>query len=158
MSLSRILLVLSVFLLVCCKQEIKTVFPDITEETEQYLLHNNYTVIVYINVVAGQCVVCALESLKAWQKYGRVLEKYKTGVLPVIRYNDKDAVLNACQSMGEFYPVIDSLYKFRMLNNGIFESAVDNIFVVDRNKNVIFTESPIKNEKIWKKFIKRIKK
>jgi hypothetical protein len=149
------ILFIAVFIFASCKQEwIKVTFPDnIPDETEQYIQNHEYTVLLCID--STECSPCVLNF---WKPYKRVLEKYDTGILLIIRNSDEQVVINILKSLKVvFHFIIDKEEKFKA-ENKIFKSVTDNIFVIDKNKNVIFSESPIKNEQTWGKFMKIIRK
>jgi hypothetical protein len=82
------------------------------------------------------------------------LEKHKTGILLVILNSDEEAITNTLNQMDvAFHFIIDKESKFTG-NNEVFKFAKDKAFVMNKNKNVIFPDSPIKNEENWAKFIK----
>ena len=149
-------LILTVYLLsVSCKNEMKLTLTDnIVNEIEN--LQHPYNIILYIDI--SGCTSCELQLLSPWTKYQPVLEKYETGLLLVIYHPNKQSVMEVLQTIGEFNCVFDATGKFKSANKRLFESVQDNTFVIDRNKNVIFTESPIKNEETWNRFIKCVRK
>jgi hypothetical protein len=55
-----------------------------------------------------------------------------------------------------FCHAYDKTHKFRTSNDKIFRIACNGVFVIDKNKNVIFTGSPIATEENWKSFIKLV--
>jgi hypothetical protein len=149
-------LILAVYLLaVSCNNEIKLTLTDnLVNEIEN--LQNKYNIILYIDI--SDCTSCELQNLSPWTMYKQVLKKYETDLLLVIFHPDKQYIMEILQTVGDFNCVFDVLGQLKSANSRVFASVKDNIFVIDRNKNVIFTESPIKDEKTWKKFIKRIGK
>ncbi|MDR3244885.1 MAG: hypothetical protein LBT50_00450 [Prevotellaceae bacterium] len=112
-------------------------------------------IIIYIDI-AG-CTPCSLSNLEPWKNYKKTLAKYDAGVLLVFRNPDEEKIIDILKSMEiTFHFMFDKTGKFKA-ENEIFKS-VGNILVIDKNKNVIFSESPIKNEQTWGMFLKKIKK
>jgi len=156
MNLSKLLLfIFLVFDFISCKQDLQVVFPDIPK-LEQRTQNNEYTTIIYVDS-SGQCTPCSLKHLNSWKAYQKTLEKYKTNILLVVNYSNEQYFIEALKTVGVFDFVLDQKSAFRILNDKIFRSAYDGIFVIDKNKNVIFTDSPIKNEQTWGKFMKIVK-
>ncbi|MDR0603431.1 MAG: hypothetical protein LBG80_03900 [Bacteroidales bacterium] len=157
MNLSRILLlVVFISTLISCKNAFdKVVFTD--ANIEKYTQNNEYTVIVYVDSTGG-CRPCAFQHLNLWKAYQKSLNKYNTGILLVINYSDEQLVIEILKSIGVFHFVFDKTGKFKIMNYEIFQTASDGIFVIDRNKNVIFTGSPIINEEKWNAYRKIIEK
>jgi hypothetical protein len=145
------------FITFSCKNEIKVVLTDaVSEKIEQD--NHKYLITVYLEGIG--CTSCALQNLRPWAKHKQVLDKYNTGILLVINYLDEHAIIEKLKSIGifdAFVIVFDKDGEFRMLNNDIFHTVQDGIFVFDESKNVIFTESPIKSEEKWNAFVKIIK-
>jgi hypothetical protein len=91
-----------------------------------------------------------------WKHLEKNLEKNNTGILFVICNSDEQSVIEALKYNKLTFPFIfDKGGKFKA-NNEIFKFVKDNVFVMDRNKNVIMAESPIENEQTWKMFIKKL--
>jgi hypothetical protein len=127
---------------------------NIPNETKRYMYLYDYTVVIYID--SAQCTPCSLEHLKLWKFCKKDLEEHNTGILLIIHNSDEQLVIETLKSIGVFNFILDKGGKFK-LNNEIFKIINNNVFVMDRNKNVIFTESPIANKKQWDLFIKGIK-
>jgi glutaredoxin len=117
---------------------------------------HEYMAVVYVDSVT--CTSCKFNNLTMWKHLEKNLEKNNTGVLFVIRNSDEQSVIEALKSNKLTFPFIfDNGGKFKA-NNEIFKFARSNVFVMDRNKNVIMAESPIENEQTWAMFLKRVKK
>jgi hypothetical protein len=86
------------------------------------------------------------------------LNKYNTGILLVINYSNEQVVIEILKSIGVFHFVFDKTSKFKIMNYEIFQAASDGVFVIDRDKNVIFAGSPIVNEEKWNTYRKIIEK
>jgi peroxiredoxin len=151
------ILILIIVFFVSCKDRIKIIFPDIVQdEIEQYMQKHKYIVVIYIDSAA--CTPCSLNHLTLWKKHREELDNNNTGILLVIHHFDEQVVINALKSIKiTFHFVIDKERKFKATNIEVFYKTWDNTFVMNRNKNVIFTGSSITTEKIWKSFIKLIK-
>jgi hypothetical protein len=75
----------------------------------------------------------------------------------VINNTNEQNIIEILKSLEiSFHFVFDKKAKFRIMNDNIFRIASDGVFVIDKNKNVIFTESPIKNDKTRNDFIKLV--
>ncbi|MDR0605917.1 MAG: hypothetical protein LBG80_16630 [Bacteroidales bacterium] len=157
MNLNKLLLfILCISGIISCKKDFsKVVFTDVN--IEQYTQNNEYTTIVYVDSIGG-CSPCAFQYLHSWKAYQKALNKYNTGILLVINYSNEQLVIEILKSIGAFHFVFDKTSKFKIMNYQIFQTASDGIFVIDRNKNVIFTGSPISDEKKWNSFMKLVKK
>jgi hypothetical protein len=93
-----------------------------------------------------------------WKPYKRVLEKKNTGILTVFNGFDEQTVINTLKSINAtFHFILDSGGTFKA-GNEIYKFVKDNIFVMDRNRNVIMAESPVANDRTWNMFTGRIKK
>jgi hypothetical protein len=156
MNLNKLLLfTFFISMLISCKEDMdKVFFTDI--DIEQYTQNTEYTVIVYVDSTSG-CTPCAFRHLNMWKAYQKTLNKYNADILLVINHSDKQLVIEILKSIGVFQFVFDKRSKFKIVNYTIFRDAFDGVFVIDKNKNVVFTGSPIVNEETWKSFIKRIK-
>jgi hypothetical protein len=104
------------------------------------------------------CTPCSFSAISTWTHLKPNFAEQNTGILLIINNPDEQSVLESLKENKITVPfVFDNKRIFKISNLDIFSKA-GNIFVIDRDKNVIFTESPIKDEKTWKKFIKRIGK
>jgi Icc-related predicted phosphoesterase len=116
--------------LISCKPAFdKVIFTD--ANIEQYTRNNEYTAIVYVDSTGG-CRPCAFQYLNSWKAYQKTLNKNNTEILLVINYSDEQLVIEILRSIG--------------------------VFVIDRDKNVIFAGSPIMNEEKWNAYRKIIEK
>jgi hypothetical protein len=136
-----------------CKRELTVVFPDTVRDTiEQYLQKYEYMTIVYVD--SSECTQCAFNHLTLWKRHKKELSKYNTGVLFVIQNSDEQAVIKILKTLELIFPfVFDKGNKIKT-GNDIFKFTNENVFVLDRNLNVIFLESPIANRQKWNKFTK----
>jgi hypothetical protein len=148
---------LSLIILTSCKNEIKVVFPeDVLNEVSQYIQACNYVVVIYID--SSSCAPCSLQNLDFWNPHKEELKDNNTGILLVIHNSDEQAVLDLFKTMRITFPFIfDKGGKFKA-NNEVFKYARGNTFVMDKNRNAVFNESPIANEQVWKQFIGLINK
>ncbi|MDR0558996.1 MAG: hypothetical protein LBG92_02400, partial [Prevotellaceae bacterium] len=131
---------------ISCKQNLdKVIFPDsLNNETREFLQKNNCNVLIYMDSV--DCSPCLLN---AWKPYKRILEKNAVGILLIMNYVDESHIIAVQkQTDVKFHYIKDKNGEFKTKNK-IFQFAKDNIFVIDKNSNVIFIESPIKNELAW---------
>jgi Ni,Fe-hydrogenase I small subunit len=145
----------AVIFLISCKQDLKVVFPDGIKKEETSVVHK-YEIIIYID--GRECTTCSLSFLDSWKLYENILKKYNTSVTLVVLTTKRQDVIDILKSFKINFPVVfDNGGKFRIINDEIFKVAQDGIFVIDRNKNVIFTSSPILNEKKWNSFVKLVK-
>ncbi|MDR2406529.1 MAG: hypothetical protein LBE13_00225 [Bacteroidales bacterium] len=155
MSLNKLILGLFAVFLLSCKQELKIVFPDDIMKAEVHAVSNKHIIIIYLDSRA--CTACSLGNLKPWILSKKNLDKYKAGILLVIRHTDEQSVIKILHSFDIKFPVIfDKKGAFKRLNDKIFKIANDGVFVIDKDKNVIFTGSPIATEEKWKSFVKLI--
>jgi hypothetical protein len=155
MNLNKLILGLFAIFLISCKQELKIVFPDDITKAEVHAGSNKHIIIIYLDSRA--CAACSLGNLKPWILSKKNLDKYKTGILLVIRCADEQNVTKTLHHFDIKFPVIfDKKGAFRRLNEKIFKIANDGIFVIDQDDNVIFTGSMIANEKRWNSYIKLI--
>jgi hypothetical protein len=159
MILNKLVWELSVFLslgLISCKQDLKLVFPDSMKKMETSIIHE-HEVIIYID--GRECTVCSLSHLDTWKLYENSLIKYNTGIILVVFTANEQNVIDILKSMKINFPVIfDNREEFRIMNAEIFQAVHDGVFVIDKNKNVAFTGSPIVTEEKWNSFMKLVKK
>jgi hypothetical protein len=151
-----LLSVLLLVVLVSCKHELKVVFPNtVKPEIAQYILNQEYIVVIYVD--SSECTPCSLNHLMLWKNHITMLEENNTGILLIIRNSDEQLISNTLKSIDISFPfIIDKGGKFKA-SNEIFKFIDGNTFVVDKKRNAIFTESPIKNERTWKMFMKKTK-
>jgi hypothetical protein len=155
MKLKNILYIILVVFISCKQEVITVVLPDnIPVEMEQYVQNHKYTVMIYVD--STDCTPCSFKYLVPWYPLQTECEKNGIGVLLIIRNSDERAVIHTLESIGTFHFIFDKGGKFKA-NNKIFKIAKDNIFVMDKNREVIFIDSPIKDKQTWIKFLKRIK-
>jgi glutaredoxin len=156
MSLNKLTLGLfAVIFLISCKQDWKVVFPDGIKKEEISIVHK-YEIIIYVN--GRECTACSLNFLDSWKLYENILKKYNIGVTLLVLTIKEQDVIDMLKSFKINFPVVfDNGGKFRIMNDKIFRVAQDGIFVIDKNRNVIFTGSPILNEKKWNSFMKLVK-
>jgi hypothetical protein len=155
MNLSKLsLFALFIFTLISCKEDLgKVVFTD--PVMEQYTQNAEYMTIVYVDSTGG-CSPCAFQYLNSWKAYQKKLNKYNTGILLTINYSDEQLVIEILKSIGVFHFVFDKKSKFKIVNYQIFRNVSDGIFVIDKNKNVMFVGSPIASEEKWNSFVKLV--
>jgi hypothetical protein len=136
----------------CRHDDIQAIFPDtLQNETAQYMQEHEYMVVIYLD--SANCSPCLLNE---WKPYKRALEKKNTGVLLIFHNLEEQTVVNTLKYINvTFHFIIDNGNIFRA-NSEIFKFNRDNVFVMDKNRNLIMTESPIKNEKTWLSFNKLI--
>ncbi|MDR2423734.1 MAG: hypothetical protein LBD59_03305 [Prevotellaceae bacterium] len=152
-------LVITVFLLVATvgNGQTKVMFPEkISDKARQYIAEYKYILVIYQD--GKECIACLHNQLKIWKKYRNHLKKYGVGVVLIFHGWREENIDRALSSHDlEFVHIVDKTGKFRTVNDKIFKLAIDSIFVVDTNKNLVFFDSPIKSEAIWNRFIKHIK-
>jgi hypothetical protein len=122
---------------------------------EQYTQSTEYTAIVYVDSTSG-CTPCAFRYLNTWKIYQKTLNKHNTEIFLIINHSDEHLVTEILKSIGVFKFVFDKKSKFKIVNYQIFQDASDGVFVIDKNRNVVFTGSPIVNEETWNSFVKLI--
>jgi hypothetical protein len=158
MNLNKFLCLFFIFFItfISCKRESKAVFPDeIPDEISQYIQTHKYTVVIY--VAPSQCTTCAISNLATWKVHKKTLDKYDIGILLVFRERDENKIIEILKSLKiVFMFIFDKTGQFRINNESSI--AKDNVFVMDKDRNVIFTGSPIINEERWNAFGKIIKK
>jgi hypothetical protein len=144
---------------ICCKQglcqkELKVVFHDDT--IVNCIKSCEYTVIIYIQPEG--CTSCAMSNLiNPWEVYKKRLAKYNMGILLVINSTAEQYFDNMLKSFNiALCHTFDKTRKFRISNDKIFQVVSDGTFVIDKNKNVIFTDSPISTVEKWNSFVKLI--
>jgi hypothetical protein len=150
----NILFVVFIAVFAGCKHNVQVVFPDtVQNEMLQYIQEHEYTVVIYLD--SADCSPCLLN---AWKPYKRILEKKNTGIFLVFHNLEEQTVVNTLKSINvTFHFILDEDGAFKVTNE-IYKFVKDNIFVMDKNRNVIMAESPIANDKTWNMFTKRIKK
>jgi peroxiredoxin len=137
-----------------CKDEIKVTLPDnYSNEIQQYIKQQQYMVMIYVD--SSDCTPCSLKPLFRWNSLKDKLEKNGIGVLLIFRNSDERVVARSLKLIGTLHFIIDKGGKFKV-NNKFYKYIKDNIFVMDKDNNVVMTQSPIANEKTWKSFIKII--
>ncbi|MDR2407177.1 MAG: hypothetical protein LBE13_03570 [Bacteroidales bacterium] len=144
------------FIALCgaCKREIKVVMPDdLPVEIEQYIQKQRHVVMIYVD--SSDCTLCSFKHLIQWYSAKDEFEKNGIGILLAFRNSDEKTVIRALRSIGTFRFFFDKGGKFKA-ENKVFKYAENNIFVMDRDKNVIMTKSPLQNEKTWNSFIRLI--
>jgi hypothetical protein len=153
----RCILFILFIVFISCKREFKIVFPDTVRNTvETYLQEYKYLIIVYVD--SSECTQCALSHLTQWKRHGKELSECNTGVLFVIQNSDEQAVLKVLKTVEIIFPFVFDKGKEIKTNNKIFKSISENVFVIDRNLNTIFLESPVTSRKRWNMFRKKIDK
>jgi hypothetical protein len=155
MNLNKLILALIGICLISCEQnskDLKTVFPDNTTKTEKYIASHKYLIIVRIN--ENDCTPCALNDLNMWKLYKNIFDKYNIGILVVLPTATNQNSVESLQCIDiPFHIVFDEMNKFKVKNDKIFRVARDGVFVIDKDKNVIFTGSPITTEEKWNAFM-----
>jgi peroxiredoxin len=136
-----------------CKETIKIVFPNVVQsEIEQYMQKHKYMVVIYVDSAA--CTPCSMEHIALWKKHGEELMRSNTGVLLVIQNSDEQAIINALKSVKVTFPfIIDRGKKFKVKN---IKALITGTFVMNKNRKVIFTGSPIATEEKWNSFVKLV--
>jgi hypothetical protein len=138
------------------EHKIKVVFPyTIQCEIDQYIRKYKYMTIVYIDSTA--CTPCTFSGLTIWKHLRKNLEENDTGILFIIRNSDEQLVVNALKThqLITIPFIFDTIGAFKENNKDFY--LKNRIFVIDKHSNVIFTGSPIVNEKTWDSFVKLIK-
>jgi hypothetical protein len=138
-----------------CRQELgKVILPDnYPAGIEQYMDQQKYMIMIYVD--SSDCTPCSLKHLFPWDSHREKFEKNGIGILLIFRNTDERVVSRAVKLIGTFHFVFDREGKFKE-DNKFYKYVKDNIFVMDRDNNVIMTESPLANEKAWESFIKII--
>jgi hypothetical protein len=157
MNLNKFLCLFLVFIIafVACNRETKAIFPDkIPDEINQYIQRHKYIAVIYVE--PSQCTSCKLSDLTVWKTHKKSLDKYDVGILLVFRNSDETKIIELLKSLKiAFMFIFDKTGQFKANNEtGL---ATDNVFIMDKDKNVIFTGSPIINEEKWNAFSKIIK-
>jgi hypothetical protein len=161
MNLNKLLwgLVFMAFSIYCkqglCQDKLKVSFHSDT--IENCIKSYEYLVIIYIKPEG--CISCAMSNLiNPWEIYKKKLARYNTGILLVINSTQEQNFVDILKSFKiTLCHAFDKAQKFRTSNDKIFQIAHDGVFVIDRDKNVIFTGSPISTEEQWNSFIKTVK-
>jgi predicted nucleic acid-binding protein len=139
---------------ISCKRETKAIFSEeIQEEISQYIQTHKYTAVIYVE--PSQCTTCALSNLNTWKVHKKALDKNDVGILLVFRDQDENKIIEILKSLEiAFMFIFDKTGQFGTNNEmSLFE---DNVFVMDKDKNVIFKGSPIISEEKWNAFSKSI--
>jgi hypothetical protein len=132
----------------------KVTLPDnCPADIAQYMQQYEYMVMIYVD--SSDCTPCSFRHLAQWYSARNDFEKNGVGILLIFRNTDERTVIRTLKSIGTFHFVFDKKGKFKA-DNKVFEYVEDNIFVMDKDKNVLFMESPLKDEKTWKSFVKAI--
>jgi hypothetical protein len=157
MSLNKLIfvvLLIGIFMMSCEQnsKNLKIVFPDNIEKTENYIVSHKYVIVIQIN--DNDCVPCSFNDLKQWKLHENILDKYDIGVLLVLPIADEQKASELLKSLDmQFHIVFDKIKKFRVINDRVLRAARDGVFVIDKDKNVIFAGSPIATEEKWNAFI-----
>lgn len=148
---------LGIFYVSCGDRTVKIVFPNVVQpDIEQYMQKQKYMVVVYVD--SSECTPCSLNHLSLWKKHQNELKQNETGILLIIHNSDENIVINILKDKKiSFHFMIDRERRFKYKNREAFVPSYDNTFVMDRNRNVIFSGSPIATEEKWKSFIKLVK-
>ena len=155
-ALKNLLIAVFVLLAAVGKGQTKVFFPEkISDEARQYIAENKYILVIYQD--EEECIACLHNQLQIWKKYRKHLKKYGVGVVMIFHNWNEENINRAMSSKGlEFVHIMDKTGKFRTTNDKIFKLASGSIFVVDAHNNLVFFDSPIKNEIIWNRFINHI--
>jgi hypothetical protein len=139
---------------VSCNRETKVIFPEkMQDEISQYIQKHKYTAVIYVG--HSQCTTCALSNLNTWKVHKKTLDKNDVGILLVFRDRDENKIIEILKSLKiVFMFIFDKTGQFGTNNEASLSE--DNVFVMDKDKNVIFKGSPVKNEEKWNAFIKSI--
>jgi hypothetical protein len=157
MKFNALLSLLFITVFIGCKPDFKMVFPDITDEIEQYIQKYEHIVVIYVD--SAECTPCSFNHLSSWKAYRKELSTYNTSILLAIRNSDEQAIINALKVIDITFPFfIDKGNKFRIINDDIFRVEYDGYFVINKDKKVVFIGSPIVNEERWSAFKKIIAK
>jgi hypothetical protein len=152
-NMLRVCILVFVVMFTACRREFKIVFPDIVQaDVEQYMAKHDYIMVTYIS--SSDCALCTLNLCNS---HKGSLKRHNTGILLVFRDSDEQAITDILKSQKISLPFIIDDGKFKA-NNEVFKYARSNTFVMDKNRNAVFNESPIANEQVWKQFIGLINK
>jgi hypothetical protein len=95
-----------------------------------------------------------MEHIALWKKHSEELTRSNTGILLVIQNSDEETVINALKSVKVTFPfIIDRGKKFKVKN---IKALITGTFVMNKNRKVIFTGSPIATEETWISFVKLV--
>jgi hypothetical protein len=134
---------------------LKVTFPDDIQNTiEKYFQSYEYMIIVYVD--SSECTQCAFNHLTLWKRHKKELDECNTGVLFVIQNSDEQTVLKTLKTLELIFPFVFDKGKKIKTNNDIFKFTNENIFVLNRNLNVIFLGSPVANRQKWNMFKKKV--
>jgi peroxiredoxin len=138
-----------------CQQRItKVILSDSYQTTiKQYIQQQEYMVMIYVD--SSDCTPCSFKHLVRWYEAKNNFEENGIGILLIFRNSDERAVISTLRSIGTFNFIFDKGGKFKAENN-VFKYARDNIFVMDKDNNVLFTQSPLKDKETWNSFVKII--
>jgi hypothetical protein len=124
-----------------CRQDLKLIFSDIPNEIEQYIQKYEYMVVIYVD--SAECTPCSFNNLASWKMYRKELRTYNTNILLAVRNSDEQAIIDALKTIDIACPFfVDKGNKFRIMNDDIFRVARDGYFVINKNKEIVFTGSP----------------
>ena len=119
------------------------------------MLVNDFTVLCYID--SANCTVCSMQWLTLWSHRERELEKLNTGIVLIVNNTDEKAVYDALEHLQLKFPVAFDNYSALKQNNPLLLGQFP-VFVVNREKEVVWLGTPIESETTWNLFIKTLQK
>lgn len=132
-----------------CAEEMESNFDSL-------FLDNRTLIVAYVD--SCLCTSCYF---KDFQKYNmHNLESHMTDLVFVVSESiyTKMGIDSVLKQYGLDYLVLLDVKGHLKQNNDFLHNPVYNVFVIDRDYNIIWLGSPIKNEDTWNLFLAEIKK
>ena len=152
-NISKNIIKLTVLLLISCGSEKRLhLVLENCNSLDSCIIRNEYTIICYIDSAA--CTVCALQWLNLWTLRKEELKKMNTGIVLIVNNPEEEVVYNTLESLQLEFPVtFDKLSTIKQKNDILINKSV---FMINKEKEVIWLGLPIQNEKTWDLFCKTI--
>lgn len=118
---------------------------DIEQKISASFVDKDYILIIYLEI--EDCMPCILDNVNLLKIYQSDFDKFKTGVLLIIQDSDKNNEINSIiEELDIHYPVFfDKGDSFRDSNKSM-NHKVCHTFIMNKDYEVIWIGSPIKNE------------
>lgn len=133
------------------------IIPQQMEDEYENILHSSKNKLIII-VDPKDCTACALQNINTLKLYREQLSKFNTEVLLFTKGSSKNEVESVLYDMKIEYPVIYYNNDEFIIKNKLTDNPLLHTFVINKEKNVIWIGSPIKNQKSWDLFCKMMRK
>lgn len=127
---------------------------NLRHEIDSISADHDYS-LIYI-VEAEECVPCSLLVLNTISHFKSEFDTYNTGIIITINGKaDKDSTAMLLNEMRINYPVVfDTHSELFSLNKVIKNHHICRTFIIDKNYNVIWIGSPVKNSESLERYRK----